>query len=99
MSIALTPATEQRLQRELETGNFREPDALLNHLLDLLEAERSNNTAVDKAMNDWLFRNRDAVNAALDQSFAQAERGEGYSPEESQAILDRHRAARIANAA
>ncbi len=44
--------------------------------------------------DDWLFRNRDAVNAALDQSFAQAKRSEGYAPEEFQAILDRHRAAR-----
>ena len=48
---------------------------------------------------DWLFRNRNAVKAALDQSFAQAKRSEGYAPEESQAILDRHRASRIANAA
>jgi hypothetical protein len=43
---------------------------------------------------DWLLRNRDSINADLDQSFAEAERGEGYSPEEVETLLAESRAAR-----
>jgi hypothetical protein len=50
-------------------------------------------------MEDWLLRNKDAVNRALDESFAAKERGESYSMEEAEAILAQRRAARAAQAA
>ena len=80
-----------QIQRQLDRGAFREPAELLAHALDLVEAE-----AVEQ---DWLLRNKDAINAALDESFASMERGEGYTPEESQALLARDRAARKSKAA
>lgn len=36
---------------------------------------------------DWLLRNKEAINADLDESFAQAARGEGYSTEDARALL------------
>jgi len=99
MSLALAPDTEQRLQRELATGPIREPDALLNHLLDLLDAERSGDAATTKAMNDWLFRNRDAVRAAVAEGRAAKERGESYSAEEVKAHFERRRMERARRAA
>jgi len=89
MTLTLDPATEQRLQQELATGQYREPNQLIAHALDLIKAEREQS-------EDWLFRNKEAINASLDRTFAQATRGEGYSPEESRADLARNRASRAA---
>ena len=96
MSLVLSPATEARIQAELATGRYAAPDELLNRALDSLQAESTMKEPTPQEMEDWLLRNKDAINAALDQSFAQAERGEGYSPEESCALLARHRAQRAA---
>jgi len=87
MSLVLDPALEERIQRQLDRGAFREPAELLSHALDLVEAE-----------GDWLYQNREAINASLEETFASAERGEGYSPEESRALLAQRRAARIVSA-
>jgi len=88
MAITLDAAIEQRIQRQFDRGTFREPAELLAHALDLVEAEA--------AEEDWLLRNKEAINADLDRTFAQAERGEGYSPEQSRALLAQHRASRVA---
>ena len=88
MAITLDAAIEQRIQRQLDRGAFREPAELLAHALDLIEAEA--------AQEDWLLRNKEAINADLDESFAQAERGEGYSLEQAKALLAERRTARNA---
>jgi len=88
MAITLDATTEERIQRQLDRGAFREPAELLAHALDLVEAE-----AVHE---DWLLRNKEAINAGLDRTFAQAARGEGHSPQESRALLAQHRASRTA---
>ena len=103
MSLVLSPATEARIQAELATGRYAAPDELLNRALDSLnaslEADRTMNEPAPKEMEDWLLRNKDAVNAALDESFAAKERGETYSMEEAEAILAERRAARSRQAA
>jgi Arc/MetJ-type ribon-helix-helix transcriptional regulator len=96
MSLVLSPATEARIQAELATGRYAAPDELLNRALDSLQAERTVNEPIPKEMEDWLLRNKEAINRDLDETFAQSERGEGYSPEESRALLARHRAERAA---
>jgi predicted transcriptional regulator len=78
MTLTLDPATEQLLQQELATGRYREPSALIAHALDLIKAGRE----AERTGEDWLFRNRVTINQHLDESFAQAERGESHSPEE-----------------
>jgi hypothetical protein len=80
----------------LESGAYSGPDDLLTHALDLLEAEREDTKAVDQAMDDWLLRNKEAIAIDLEESSAQAARGEGYSPEEAKALLAERRAARAA---
>ncbi len=86
MSFALDPATEQRIQRELLRGPYREPDELINRALDLLDLLDS--------QEDWLLRNKDAINERLEESFAQSERGEVYTPEQVRGFLDEDRKAR-----
>jgi len=83
MTLTLDPATEQRLQRELARGVYANPNELIAHALDLVEAEE-----------EWFLRNKEAINAGLDESFAQAERGEGYTLEEACVILAERRASR-----
>jgi len=85
MAITLAPATEQRIQRQLARGSFREPEELIAHALDLVEAE-----------DDWLLRNKEAIKEALDHSFARVAREGTYSPEETQRMLAERRAARAA---
>ncbi len=85
MPITLDAATEQRIQHQLTRGPYRDPSELLSHALDLLTAEE-----------EWLFRNREAINDRLEASFAEAERGEGFTMEEARALLTRHRSARSA---
>ena len=99
MSLVLSPATEARIQAELATGRYAAPDELLNRALDSLQAESAMNEPTPKEMEDWILRNKDAVNAALDESFAAKARGESYSMEEAEAILAQRRAARAAQAA
>ncbi len=87
MSLVLSPATEARVLQQVATGRYAAPDDLLNHALDLLEAEAS--------QGDWLSANRDTVRAMLDESLAAEARGESYSMEEAEAILATRRAARL----
>jgi plasmid stabilization system protein ParE/Arc/MetJ-type ribon-helix-helix transcriptional regulator len=83
MSLALDPATEQRIQREIARGPSREPAELINRALDLLESQEN-----------WLLRNKDAINERLEESMAQAERGEVYTPEEVRDLLNQDRQSR-----
>jgi len=70
MSLALDPATEQRIQRELARGHYREPAEIINRALDLLEAQE-----------EWFLHKREALNKRLEESMAQIERGEGIPGE------------------
>ena len=85
MTITLDDATEKLLRQELERGIYHEPSEVIARALMVLATAE-----------DWLVRNRDAVNERLDESFAQAARDEGYSPDEAQAILARRKAHRAA---
>jgi antitoxin ParD1/3/4 len=66
MNLALDEATEQRIQRELERGHYREPEEVVARALELLEAEE-----------EWLTSRRLALQARLEQSMGQIDRGEG----------------------
>lgn len=66
MAITLDPATEQRIQREMERGHFASPDEVVSQALDLLDAE-----------HDWMDMDKTALNARLQESIAQIEHGEG----------------------
>jgi len=70
MSLVLSPATEARVLQQVATGRYAAPDDLLNHALDLLEAERTG-----------LATRRAEIVANLTESIAQARRGEGITGE------------------
>jgi len=83
MALTLDPTTEQRIQRALEQGPFHEPAELINQALDLLESREQ-----------WLLRNKDAINERLEESLAQIERGEGIPGDQVREKLAQMRAAR-----
>ena len=85
MAITLSPKTEERIEREMARGTYRDSGELIAHALDLVEAEEG-----------WLTRNRAAIEGRLAESFGQAGRGQGYSIEETKELLEQHRARRTA---
>jgi antitoxin ParD1/3/4 len=82
MTLTLDPALEKRLQQELATGRYRELSELIAHALDLVKAERAD-----------LVTRRAQIVARLEQSIAQADRGEGVTGEELRARFAARRAA------
>ena len=80
MAITLGVAIEERIQRQIDRGVFREPAELLAHALDLVEAEGD------------LSARRGKLFARLEVSCAQADRGEGYTEEELRARMAERRA-------
>jgi Arc/MetJ-type ribon-helix-helix transcriptional regulator len=83
MAITLDPATEQRIQRELDRGHYGSPAEVIEHALNLLQAEE-----------DWLADNSRAIHDHIEESFAAADRGETYTPEQARALLAKSRAGR-----
>ncbi len=71
MNLNLDPATEQRIQREIDLGYYSEPAEVIARAVALLEAEE-----------DWLLLNKAAINQRLEESMAQIERGEGIPGDE-----------------
>ena len=94
MTITLDAATEEKFQKELERGQYADANELVQHLLAVMELASIPGPSQED--EDWLYENREAIDASLDVSFAQKERGESYSLEEVKAMLAEHRAARAA---
>jgi len=82
MAITLDPATEQRIQRELERGHYNSPAEVIAQALDLLEAEQ-----------EWLQIGKSALNQRLEQSMAQIDRGEGIPGDQLLHVLAERRQA------
>jgi Arc/MetJ-type ribon-helix-helix transcriptional regulator len=84
MNLALDAATEQRIQLELDRGHYSEPSDVIAHALNLLHAEQ-----------EWLETNKVALNARLEESVAQIERGEGIPGDRILEVLAERRNSRI----
>jgi len=82
MAITLDPATEQRIQRELDRGHYSSPSEVIAQALDLLEAEQ-----------EWLEISKSALNQRLEQSMAQIDRGEGIPGDQLLQVLAERRQA------
>ena len=77
MTINLTPEDEQLIQKRLQSGAFSSAEEVIHHALESLDAEE-----------DWLRENRAAINEKIERAFAQFERGEGLTSEESLTRLE-----------
>jgi antitoxin ParD1/3/4 len=82
MTLTLDPAIERRIQRQLDHGSFRDPSEVITHALDLMEAEQAGRRS-----------RRAEFIAEIEESLAQADRGEGVRGEELEADFARRKAA------
>jgi len=83
MTLTLDPQLEQRIQRQIESGPYREPSEVINRALDLLEADES-----------WSEEEKTALDQRLTESMAQIQRGEGIPGGKLLEVLAQLRAAR-----
>jgi antitoxin ParD1/3/4 len=82
MNIRLTPEDERLIQKRLQSGVFSSAEEVIHRALKSLEAEE-----------DWLQENKAEIGAKIERGLAQFERGEGLTPDESQARLAARKAA------
>ena len=82
MEITLDPATVERIQRELARGHYGSPAEVIVQALDLLQAEQ-----------EWLELSKSALNARLQESMAQIDRGEGIPGDRLLEVLAQRRQA------
>jgi Arc/MetJ-type ribon-helix-helix transcriptional regulator len=87
MALTLDPATEQRIQQELERGLYSDPAELINHALDALQNFRNPDQT-------WTDEDRAALDQQLDEAIAQIQRGEGIPGDQVRDVLAARLAAR-----
>ena len=82
MTITLAPELEALIQKRLESGVFQDVEDVLWQALESQDAEAA-----------WLLLHQREVGEKIDRAIAQADRGEGMTPEESRAWLEEQKAA------
>jgi len=85
MTIKVRPEDEQLIQERLESGAFATPEEVIHRALESLQADE-----------EWLRSNRAMIHDKIERAFAQFERGEGLTPEESLAQLEAKKVSRRA---
>jgi Arc/MetJ-type ribon-helix-helix transcriptional regulator len=81
MNIDLRPEHQQLIAKALDSGEFRSPQEVIEHALELYESQEK-----------WLLENRDAIDEKILRGIEQLDRGEGVPEKELDAHLDRLKA-------
>jgi Arc/MetJ-type ribon-helix-helix transcriptional regulator len=81
MTITLRPEHERLIAQAMRTGAYQNPDDVVAHALDLLNS--SDKFSLDE---------QSSVEEKIEGAFAQFERGEFFSAEESRADLEKQKA-------
>jgi Arc/MetJ-type ribon-helix-helix transcriptional regulator len=82
MTIQLKPELEQLIQKDIEGGGYQSVEQFVERAVEMLHEEEA-----------LLAGDRQLVHEKIERAFAQFERGEGLSPEESRARLREQKAA------
>jgi putative addiction module CopG family antidote len=85
MAITLRPEHEQLVAEAIQTGAYANSDEVIERALELLHSEE-----------EWLHGQRDEIHEKIERSFAQFERGEFFTPEESRTDMERRKTAWLA---
>jgi putative addiction module CopG family antidote len=85
MTITLRPEDEKLVAKAIETGAYRSPDDVIRRALEVLHSEDA-----------WLHEHKTEIAEKIERAFAQFERGESFSPEESRAEMEKRKAAWLA---
>jgi antitoxin ParD1/3/4 len=84
MTLTLDPRLEMRIQQKIEDGSHREASEVIDHALDLLDADES-----------WSDAEKAQLDQHLAESMAQIQRGEGIDGDEARALLAERRRVRL----
>lgn len=82
MTIELKPKLEALIQKRLESGAFESVEDVLLQALESQDAEEA-----------WLELHKREVGEKIERAIAQADRGEGMTPEQSRTWLEGQKAA------
>ena len=82
MNITLRPEQEERIAQAMQSGAYENPDAVVARALELLHSE-----------DEWLHAHNGEIAEKIEREFAQFERGEFFSPEESRADMAKRKTA------
>jgi antitoxin ParD1/3/4 len=82
MSITLRPEHEKAIAEAIQSGAYENPDQVIQRALEVLRSE-----------DGWLDDHKDEVAEKIERAFAQFERGEFFSAEESRANMEKRKAA------
>jgi Arc/MetJ-type ribon-helix-helix transcriptional regulator len=83
MNMALTPGVQHRIEAKLKQGRWNSASAVVETALDLLDD-----------LDEIIVLSREELDARIDESLTEIERGEVYTEAEARAYLAKARAAR-----
>lgn len=82
MNITLRPEQEELIARAMETGGYQNPDEVIARALEPLHSE-----------DEWLHAHNGEIAEKIERAFAQFERGEFFSAEESRVDIAKRKSA------
>jgi len=85
MTITLPPEHERLIAEAIRTGAYQNPEDVIGRALEMLHSE-----------DEWLQDQKGLVEEKIERAFAQFERGEFLSAEESRADMTKRKAEWVA---
>lgn len=82
MTITLRPEHEKLIAQAMQTGAYRDPDEVIGRALEILNSE-----------DEWFHDHKPEITEKIERAFAQFDRGEFLSAQESQADMEKRKAA------
>lgn len=82
MTITLLPENEKLIAQAMQTGAYQNPDEVIERALRMLHSEQ-----------EWLPDHKTEITEEIERAFAQFDRGEFFSAEESQADMEKRKGA------
>ena len=82
MTITLRPEHEKLVAQAMQTGAYENPDEVIGRALEMLHSE-----------DEWIRDHRQEIAEKIERAFAQFERGEFFSAEESLDDMQKRKAA------
>ena len=82
MTVTIRPELERLIARAIDSGVYRNPEEVIIRALEVLSHDE-----------EWLRENSPSIDAKIERAFAQCERGESLTPEQSRADMRTRKAA------
>ncbi|MEP6714916.1 MAG: hypothetical protein ABJC09_05040 [Terriglobia bacterium] len=82
MTITIRPEHERLIAEAIQKGGYQNPDEVIGRALEALRSE-----------DGWLIENKADIDEKIERAFAQFERGESFSAEQSLMDMEERKAA------